>query len=183
MAEKTAYENTKYGVNSAVGDIDGDNIPEIITAPGPGPNNPALIKVWRMNGDELTEINSFVAFEGFYGANVATGDIDGDGISEIIVGAGPDPKNPSIVRAYKADGTLVLELAPYDVKHAYGVNVAAVDVDNDGVDEIITGLGPGPQNPAWVKIFKADGTEITGFLAYPDKTKYGVRVLRARPGE
>jgi hypothetical protein len=183
LASQTAYKDMKYGINTAVGDIDGDNIPEIITAPGPGPNNPALIKAWKMEGDKLVETNEFTAFGSFYGANVAIGDIDGDGIGEIIVGTGPDPKNPSIVRAYKADGTLVLELAPYDIKHAYGVNVTAVDMDNDGVDEIITGLGPGPQNPAWVKIFKADGTEITGFLAYPEQTKYGVKVYRARPGE
>jgi sugar lactone lactonase YvrE len=183
VASETAYKYLKYGINMAVGDIDGDNIPEIITAPGPGPENPPWIKVWSLKGDRLVEQFDFDAFGGFYGANVAVGDIDGDGIGEIIVGTGPDPKNPTVVRIYKADRTLVRELVPYDTSYRYGVNVAAVDVDNDGVDEIVTGLGSGPQNPAWVKIFRADGTEVTGFLAYPEDVKYGVRVFRARPGQ
>jgi DNA-binding beta-propeller fold protein YncE len=177
MAIQTVYEGMKYGVNTAVGDIDGDNVPEIITAPGPGPNNPALIKIWKQDEQHLWESSSFNAFEGNYGANVATGDIDGDGISEIIVGAGPDPKNVPMVRVFKSDGSAVLELTPYSAKYGYGVNVASIDIDGDGVAEIVTGLGSAPQNPAWVKVFKSDGSEVASFLAYPNKTKYGVRLF------
>lgn len=180
---QTADIGAKYGLNTAVGDIDGDNITEIITAPGPGPNEPALIKVWKLEGSSLKETASFTAFDGLYGANIATGDIDGDGRKEIIIGTGPDPKNAAVVRVFKADGTLVLELRPYDAKYGYGVFVASADMDNDGKDEIITGLGPGPQNSAWVKVFKSDGLEISSFLAYPEGTKYGVRVYSGRPGE
>jgi hypothetical protein len=64
-----------------------------------------------------------------------------------------------------------------------GVYVAAGDLDGDGISEIITGPGSGPQNPSWVKVFKSDGTEITGFLAYPDETKYGVKVSVGNVGE
>jgi len=176
MMTQTMYFDSKYGINTATGDIDGDGIPEIITALGPGPNNNALVKIWKPNGQTLMEIDSFMAFEGSYGSNITAGDIDGDGIAEIITGTGPDPKNPAVVRVYNSDGTLIHEIRPYDPKYGYGVTVASVDIDGDSIDEIVTGLGFGPQNPLWVKVFKADGTEIAGFLAYPENIKYGVKV-------
>jgi DNA-binding beta-propeller fold protein YncE len=175
--------DTTYGVNIAMGDMDGDGLPEIITAAGPGPNNPAIVKIWRYDGIGLTEIYSFTAFEGNYGVNITTGDIDGDSVAEIITGTGPDPKNSAVVRVYKPDETLIIELRPYDTQHNYGVAVAAGDLNGDGIDEIITGLGPGPQNKAWVKIFKADGTEISSFLAYPEDIEYGIKVFSGRTWE
>ncbi|MEW6110210.1 MAG: FG-GAP-like repeat-containing protein [Nitrospirota bacterium] len=175
--------DTKYGINTAVGDIDGDGIPEIITAPGPGPNNPSIIRIMKQDEQGLSVVNTFTAFNGTYGANIATGDIDGDGLAEIIAGTGPDPKNPATVRVYKADGSLIMELTPYDAKHSFGVTLASADFDNDGIDEIVTGLGPGPQNPSWVKIFKSDGSEIDSSFVYPEDVGYGVKVFSGRVGE
>ncbi len=177
----TAFD-TKYGLNTAIGDIDGDGIPEIIAAPGPGSNNSAVVTVWKYEGQLLTEVNTISAFEGSYGANIAAGDIDGDGKAEIIIGTGPNPKNPAIVRAYKADGTLIMELRPYDAEYGYGVYVSSADMNEDGIDDIITGLGSGPQNPSWVKVFKADGSEIASFMSYSDSVKYGIKVFSGRIG-
>ena len=80
--------DTKYGLNIAVGDVDGDGMPEIITSAGPGPDNPAIVKIWKKDGQNLSELHNFVAFDGSYGANIAAGDIDGDGKAEIITGTG-----------------------------------------------------------------------------------------------
>jgi hypothetical protein len=44
-----------------------------------------------------------------FGVTVATGDIDGDGIDEIITGPGPAPWNDSWIRVFKGDGTLYSE--------------------------------------------------------------------------
>lgn len=63
------------------------------------------------------------------------------------------------------------------------VSISAGDLDRDGIDEIITGLGPGPQNEPLVKVFKADGTEIGNFLAYPAEMDYGVRVSAGKTGQ
>lgn len=71
---------------------------------------------------------------------------------------------------------------PYDAKYGYGVTVASVDLDGDGREEIITGLGPGPQNPAWVKVFRYDGSEIYSFISYPDSVKYSVRASKGNIG-
>jgi len=41
-----------------------------------------------------------------YGLDVASADLDGDGIAEIIAGLGPSGNNQAVVKIYKADGTL-----------------------------------------------------------------------------
>jgi hypothetical protein len=57
-------------------------------------------------------------------------------------------------------------------------------MEMDGVSEIITGMGPGPLNEGWVRIFRGDGTPIgKGFLAYPENMKFGVRVSAGNIGE
>ncbi len=104
-----------------------------------------------------------------------------DGYDEIVVSQGPDPKNTVILRVFKRDGTTVTECTAFDSK--YGLTLFSADLDGDGIDEFIRGFGFGPQNAAWVKVFKADGTEITSFLAYPENIGYGVKVSTGKTGE
>jgi len=69
--------------------------------------------------------------------------LTGDGVAEIITGAGPG--GGPHVRAFDVVGG-VMEVASffaYDVAFTGGVNVAAADLTGDGVAEIITGAGPG----------------------------------------
>jgi hypothetical protein len=139
-----------------------------------------VVTIWRYAPGGLTALRAFRAFQGDYGVNISTGDMDGDGTAEIVTGASSDPKNPALVRIYRSDGSLMKELLPFDTAHSYGVNVSAGDFDFDGRDEIITGLGPGPQNEPRIKTFKADGTVIGNFLAYPPDMDYGVRVSIGR---
>lgn len=100
----------------------------------------------------------------------------------VLLDQGSDPKNPSLVRIFRADGTLVSGFAPYDATHTYGVMVSSGDIDGDGVNEIITGLGPGPQSDPLVKLYKTDGTVTGSFMAYPSGTGYGVRAIAGKTG-
>ena len=177
----------KGGVNVAAGDIDGDGIPEIITAAGADYLALPEIKVWKIDTSKgipywsVKEVVHFVAFPGRYGANVATGDINGDGINEIIVGSGPDPLGGyNMVKAFNGDGT---EFGPAitDSSKGYGLDVASEDLDNDGVAEIVTGLGPSSKNPSTVKIYKADGTLVNIFNAFNDG-RYGAIVSAGELG-
>jgi hypothetical protein len=201
------YENERYrgAPNLAIADVDGDGIPELITAPGPDSCAPAKIKVFKIDINEgagrwkvLSQMAEFiVAFDekkrGF-GANIASGDLDGDGSAEIIVGAGPDPRNASMVKVYRGDGTFTgIQFKAYpdisnkqdkDQLNRFGVFVAVGDVEMDGRSEIITGMGPGPMNEGWVRMFRGDGAPLgNGFLAYPKDTRFGVRVSTGNMGE
>lgn len=62
----------------------------------------------------------------------------------------------------------------YSPSFSGGVYVAGGDLDGDGCDEVITGAGEG--GGPHVRAFRADGTEITGFLAYGSSFTGGVRV-------
>lgn len=110
------------------------------------------------------------------GANVAVGNFDGDADMEFVTGAGSG--GGSHVRLFEGDGaTTTTNFMAYGENFRGGVDVAAGDIDADGIDEIITAAGPG--GGPHVRIFKADGAEISGFYAYGEKFTGGVRVSAA----
>jgi hypothetical protein len=119
------------------------------------------------------------------GATVACGDLDGDGIDEIVVGVGPGYHyNPGVkVFGYNGDafGALSsLGFMAFPTDQGFGVNVACGDLDGDGCDEIIAGCGPGPRHCARVRGFTLRNGVIEpldgiDFLAY-DGTPRGVNV-------
>lgn len=120
------------------------------------------------------QIKSFYGFDlGFRGGvRVATGDVDGDSVDEIIVAAGVNG-GPNI-QIFESDGTKLKSFLAYDKNFRKGIKVAACDTNGDNLAEIITGpgLGGGPN----VKIFKADGTLVLSFMAYDSSFRGGVNV-------
>src|SRR5204863_7505353 len=72
------------GVRVAVGDVNGDGVPDVITGAGPGAGT--HVKVF--DGATGAEIRSFLAYPGFAGGvTVACGDVNGDGFADVITGA------------------------------------------------------------------------------------------------
>ena len=139
------------------------------------------IKVLSFDGQRFVDTGiDFVAFPNLYklGVKLALGDVDGDDMAEIVVGAGPGFLQKAVVALYKGDGTFTgtrFEAYPPN-DYRFGVNVAARDLDGDGVAEIITGLGPSPFHESWVRVFSGDGTLLSdGFLAFPEAMKFGVK--------
>ncbi|MBD3251509.1 L,D-transpeptidase family protein [Candidatus Uhrbacteria bacterium] len=108
------------------------------------------------------------------GAFLSSGDVDGDGVDELVVGAGPE--HTPVVRIYEVDGTLLKEFRVYEEWFRGGVRVAVGDVNADGVDEIITAPGPGMK--PLIHLFNAEGEHLLegGALAYLEAFHGGVRV-------
>jgi hypothetical protein len=159
-------------------DVDGDGLDEIITGAGPG-GGPHVI-VWSLAGGVVTPLASFYAYDPLFsgGVYVACGDVDGDGLADVITGAGPG--GSPHVRAFSLAGGTPTEVASffaYDSAFAGGVGVAAGDVTGDGVAEIITGAGPG--GGPHVRAFSLAGgviTEVASFFAYDPAFAGGVSV-------
>jgi len=166
-------ESFKGGVKIASGDIDGDSEDEIITGTGTGGG--PQVRVFEKDG---TVISSFFAYGTNFrgGVNVAAGDLDGDGIAEIITGTGTGGGPQVRIFDKKGQARFTPGFFAYGTNFRGGVNVAAGDLDGDGIAEIITGTGTGggPQ----VRIFDKNGQArfTPGFFAYDKNFKGGVNV-------
>ncbi|MFA6296225.1 MAG: L,D-transpeptidase family protein [Patescibacteria group bacterium] len=164
--------NFKGGVNVSAGDVNKDGYDEIICSQAS--SGQAWIKVYDKTGKKV--ISNFLAFSSGFkgGANVASGDINGDKKDEIIVGAGYGG-GPQ-VRVFNKKGNPIFSSYPFAFDYKGGVNVASGDVDNDLKDEIIASQAS--EGQAWVKVFKAnkDVTVLGNFLAYDSKFKGGATV-------
>jgi hypothetical protein len=105
------------------------------------------------------------------GVSVATGDVDGDGVDEIVVGAGPGG-GPTVM-VYEKDGRRVSNFMAYDANTKKGVSLAVGDMDGDLREEIWTVPMMGQ---AHVRAFDGSGTPLfttKGFFAFPDWMKGG----------
>jgi hypothetical protein len=160
------------GVRVATGDVNGDSVGDVITAAGPG-GGP---HVRAFDGRTGAELFGFMAYDPAFsgGVFVASADVNGDRIDDIITGA--DAGGGPHVRVF--DGRTRTELAgffAYSAGFRGGVRVAAADVNGDRIAEIITGAGAG--GGPHVRIFDSrTAVEIRGFFAFDLNTTGGVFV-------
>ncbi len=163
------------GVRVGAADVTGDGIADIITGAGAGGG--PHVKVF--DGVTGAEIRSFFAFDPAFGGGVfvAGGDVGGDGIDDLLIGAGAGG-SPEVKVFDGQTGLVLRSFLAFDPAFLGGVRVASVDVNHDGIADIVTGRGPGatPQ----VKVFDgATGAEIGSFLAYDPSFAGGVFVSAA----
>lgn len=166
-----AYEAAfRGGVFVAASDVDGDGTGEIITGAGAGGG--PHVRVFTGNG--TARGGGFMAFSPAFagGVAVAAGDVDGDGAAEIITGAGPG--GGPHVRVVTASGEERGSFFAYPAAFPGGVDVAAGDIDGDGVAEIVTGAGPG--GGPHVRVFSGTGGGLHSFFAYAPTFGGGVEV-------
>ncbi|MBI5037785.1 MAG: right-handed parallel beta-helix repeat-containing protein [Candidatus Kerfeldbacteria bacterium] len=163
----------RNGVTVTACNVMGNSLEEIVTAQDRG--GWPLIRIFNGFGERLHE--GFFVFDGKFtgGINLACGDINGDGLHEIIVAArrGGGPQ----VMVYSGTGRIIANFMAYDKGFRGGISVAAADTDDDGIDEIITG-------PQWgaphIQIFNvSSGTgrrDSPGFFAFNRDYRGGVSV-------
>src|SRR5205814_2036186 len=137
-----AYDRSfRGGVRVAVGDVDGDGVPDVVTAPGAGGGPHVEV----FSGQDGHLIRQFYAYDPKFagGVTVAAGDLNGDGHAEVITGVAS--RGAPQVTVF--DGAVAgAELVNYNAATAAflgGVRVAAADVDGDGKADLITAIGPG----------------------------------------
>jgi len=133
------------------------------------------VRIFNTDNKHLDK--TFYAFDEFFkgGGRVATCDTNGDGIDEIVVGAGPG--GGPHVRMFDNLGNYTgFSLFPFHPDFRGGVDVACGDINGDKKDEIIVSqYGDGQ---AWVKVYKADFSKkvLAEFLAYDPNFEGGARV-------
>jgi hypothetical protein len=136
--------STSYGARVAMGDTDGDGNYEIIAAPGNGSRNEALFKVFRSDGSLITDIQPLAGT--IYGADVAAGDIDGDGRAEIAMSVLDSNKKTNSVIVYSVNpNNEVDQRSSFSIQSSNRITSVAElafgDVDGDGWLELIVSSG------------------------------------------
>ena len=134
-----------------VGDLDGDNLPEVIAVDEIG-----VIYVWHANGTELIDGDSNPLTQGvfyrmpnctFNYSTPAVADIDNDGKGELIVGS-----QGSRVFVFNEDGSISPGW-PYVMATPIAGSPAVGDVDNNGDLEIVVNNAGGD-----LRVLNHDGT-------------------------
>lgn len=151
----------------AGGDLDGDGLDEIVAAPKRRtPQTEYIVSVFGADGSLIQELIPFP--NGRSGCHVACGDVDNDGVEEILTAEG-ESSVIRTVRILRLDGSLVAEIEPFpDTGHS-GFSVAAADVDGDGAAEIVASSARDEPNANRVRVFRLDGTLVTEFLGHPNQ--------------
>ena len=183
LADFIAFELAfRGGASVAVGDVNGDGVPDVVVAAGVG-GGPRVIV---FDGTKLDErgpdgrpadgavLANFFAFDPALrgGATVALARLGGGGGGlDIVVGAGVGggPHVRTFAYAPGADGGVtqlpgaVGSFFAFDPAERFGVRVAAGNLDGTGLDSVVAGEGVG--GAPRVAVFRADGSLWQAFTA------------------
>jgi Bacterial Ig domain/Bacterial cadherin-like domain/FG-GAP repeat len=147
--------------------------PPSLLVTGTDAGAPPHVKVYDARTGQLKF--SFMAYDPSFlgGVRVATADVNGDGIADIITGSGVGA-TPHVKVFDGQSGGLIASFLAYDGTFPGGVFVAGGDVD--GFADIITGAGAGGPG-GHVKIFSGrDQTLLASYFAFDSTFVGGVSV-------
>jgi uncharacterized membrane protein len=142
-------------------------------APGLGAD-PKVKVIDAATGAAKFTIQAFApTFRG--GLSVASGDLTGDGIPDIVVGQLSLGRTVNVFDGVTGTAIIGMNFDAFPGTKAAGVFVAAGDVNGDGRADIIVGAGPRGQTRVRV-ISGADGAELKSFVAFSSTSTAGVHV-------
>ncbi|NBT36603.1 MAG: hypothetical protein EBT21_00375 [Actinobacteria bacterium] len=138
-------------------------------------NTPVTIRILSQDGSEESSF-TVPSANVIGGMSVAVADLGSDGKPEILLGNGLG--NEPRVHVMRQDGSEVGSFLAYDQGMGVGVNVAACDLDGDGMNEIVT--VPQRGGAPHVRVFNNFGSLIDpGFFAYDQGLRSGVNLTCA----
>jgi hypothetical protein len=133
-----------------------------------------VVSVFTVGGSLQRQF--FVAPQDFRGGlSVAVGDLDRDGVSDIIIGYG-DGGGP-VVAQFDANGVQKFGFFAFDPSFRGGVRVAVADYDGDGFPEVFA--TPGPTGGPVVSVFTPGGQQLSTFFAFTPDFRSGLSLAAA----
>lgn len=178
MKEFYVYpKNYPFGLSLAAGDLNNDDRAELIVTP----NNSGGPQIMVYSYDPVKKYFNrryqffAYAFNMRRGVNLAVGDVDNDGINDIITG--PKTGGGPQVRIFDMKGRVKYQFFAASTRFFGGIDVAALDYDSDGAAEVLTGTysagSPG------VIVFNLEDNRFIQkkfFYAYEQNYREGIRL-------
>ncbi|MCZ2343101.1 MAG: tandem-95 repeat protein, partial [Bacteroidales bacterium] len=175
----TPFPGTSSAVRVAVANANGDTIPDLFVATGPG----SPVRVLMIDGAGGRSQRAFTPFEDSFtgGAFLAAADLDGDGVADLAVS--PDVSGGPRVIVYS--GRTGLKLADFfgidDPMFRGGTRLAFGDINGDGTPDLIVaaGMGGGPRVAVWDGVSVQHGQPrrlFNDIFVFEDTIRNGVYV-------
>ena len=167
-----SQKNIKPNSSIAVGDVNGDNLDEIVVGSPSGSEPQIMI----LNSDGKI-LKKFLAYDKSFrgGVNIALANLNDNEQAEII--SVPASRSTAQVRIFDYSGKIQKQFLAADKKIVGSWSVAAGNVEGKGDNKIVVAFGSG-QEPQ-LRIFNKDGKLISIFLAYEKNFRGGVKVVVA----
>ncbi len=131
------------------------------------------VNVYNPDGSLVFSFNPFTASEAPGGVRVAMMDVTGDNVPDLVAGAGPGAQPlVRVIDGLSQEMVTTFNAFPQDSSFTGGVHVAAGDLNNDGVGDIIVSPDQGG-GPITAIYSGGDFTELRRFFGIEDPSFRG----------
>jgi hypothetical protein len=156
-------------------DLNGDGIADMVSVPQPGVAPHMVV----FSGKDMSVLRSVYVFDPRFlgGVNVTTGDVDANGVADIILAADAGA-TPHVVVISGGTWEVMASFYAFDKSFKGGLRLATADADGDGVLDIITSTASGPISHV-VAFGNLGQSVISSFYAFPEAVKNGVEIAAA----
>ena len=137
------------------------------------------VRIWGYGGSSYSEEWSSGDLEQIVGG-IDSGDPDGDGDNELVIGTGGDNResnqDTAEVRVYHyLGGTYALDGSVINAGRYYAFGIDVGDVDNDGEEEITVGTGKYGDNKPRLSVYDGSSHSVEYSKSVDSNSVWGVR--------